>query len=429
MAQVTAHIKQKSIATRVLRALDPRNWFSRASYSNAAPVKSVDFWRGLFGGFNRAKVSVTETKALGIPAYWRACNIVAEQLASLHFSVYEEQEDGSIIEAKSHPLYKLLNFRPSPLYSSFDFIDTLVRQCFLRGNAYIQPVTDNRGAIIELRILQPPIELYYSKTVKDYYYKFQTEEGENLTLRWDEVLHIKPYSTDGWFGQNPLKIFNEVFGKAIAEIEYGSAYFGNGAHPSGVMIPESPMDPNQLQQAVDAWTKSTSTGENVGKTGWVPFNFKYQQLGSNLADSRYIESRNQSSVDIANITGVPLDLLNAHDKSSTYASAEQRIRQFVQFTVRTWCKRIEDEFNSKLFRGRNMGRQYVRFNLDSLQRGDTTARSQYYNIALQNGFMTANEVRRMENLNPMEGGDVLRMPLNMEKVTDEQPTDEQADEA
>ncbi|MEO0727349.1 MAG: phage portal protein [Bacteroidota bacterium] len=417
MSEETFYVKKD----RQVRWYNPLTWIRRASYTQIGSLKDWDAWKGIIYGANKSKVIVNERTAQGVPALWRAYNITAEQVASLSLSVYTKESDGSIREATSHPLYKLLKFRPGPEYSSFDFRETMVRQIVMRGRSFVYPVRDNRGAITRLILLPPPADIFESKAgVLTYVFQNVGFAKKEYVLRWDEVLHFKAYSRDGLTSQNPLNIFHEAMGVAISQIDYAGSYFGNGAHVSGLLTPESPMQPKQVDQVIEFWNRHNTGPDKVGKTGIIPFGMKYQKLGSNLQDSDFAANRRLSIEDIGNITGVPVDLLNSGDKTSTYASAEQRIKQFVNFVVRAQCKRIEDEMNSKLFPARDLGKTFVRHNIDSLLRGDTKTRSLYYNVMMQNGVFSVNEVRELENKNPVEGGDELRVPMNMEPINFEE---------
>lgn len=405
-------------STSLWKRINPVNILRRALYTSVGPLKDWANWKWLLSSQNRAKVAVNPTTAQSIPAFWRAINIVAEQIASLPVSVYNV-DNGITSENTTHPLWRVLKVRPNQKCSRFDFFETLVRQVFIFGACFIWPIRDGRGAIVSFELLPLPYD--FTQPGENLFYHFKHEK-EVRTLRWDEVLVIKAWSLDGLSGQSPIKILQDILGSAIAQIQYGASYFGNGTHLSGLLIPDQPMTPAQFTQAKTAWESAGTGASSAGTTTMLPFGLKYQQLASNLTDADYIAARNLSVQDIANITGVPMDLLNSGDKASTYASAEERTRQFVLFTLRTWAKRIEDEFNSKLFSPREQRTMYVRFNLNSLLRGDVKARAAYYNTMLQNGVLTRNEVRALEDFNPVDGADELFVPLNMQAIgTDDTP--------
>lgn len=401
----------------VLSRLNPLKWFQRSTVTTIGPAKDWSKWKHLFLPFTSAKIPVSELTAQGIPAYFRALNIVSEQIGSLPWSVYKKDNSG-ITEQPSHPLYKLLKFRPSPLYNTFEFRETLIRQVMLRGEAFVHIHRNQAGSVSELEILTKATD-FYQGTNGLYYWKFQ-----DRTLMSEEVLHLKAYSIDGIRGISPLKLLPDALGLGMQQISHAAKYYANGTTTSGLLVPDNPMSPNQVEQALNYWDRYNSGPTRSGQAGIMPFGLKYQSLGNNLKDSQYVEGRHLTIEDVANITGVPIDLLNSGDKTSTYASAEQRMRQFVLFTLRTWCKRFEEEMNSKLFPSREMGKVFVKFNLDGLLRGDTEARSTYYNTLLQNGVLTRNEVRELEGRNPMPGGDELMVPLNMQNVN-ENNSDEQ----
>lgn len=397
----------KSIISR----LNPMRWITRSTVSTIGPASDWSSWKHLFLPFQKANIPVSEKNAQSIPSYFRAINIVAEQIASLPWSVFKETGSGTE-ETKSHPLYKLLKFRPHPVYNSFEFRETIIRQVMLRGEAFVQIHRNNNGSVSELEILDSNVDFFQSKT-GNYYFKFS-----DRTLLHSEVLHLKAYSLDGVRGISPIKLFSDALGLGLVQIQHAANYFASGTTTTGLLVPDGPMQPEQVDQALNYWDRFNTGTDRAGKAGIMPFGLKYQRLGHSMAESQYVEGRRLTTEDVANITGVPIDLLNSGDKTSTYASAEQRMRQFVLFTLRTWCKRFEDEINSKIFPTRELGTTYVKFNLDGLLRGDTDARAGYFNTMLQNGVLTRNEVRAIEGLNPISGGDELMIPMNMQNANE-----------
>lgn len=387
-----------------LNRLNPANWFKRATYTNLGPLKNPQWWSGLLQGFNKSKIAVNKTSSQSIPAYFRAININGEQVASLPVGVYRRQSDGTVVEETSHPLARLLNTRPHPLYNKFDFFDTLIRLWMLNGQAFVYAMRDTFGNLSRLQILEGTPDIF--EVEGTFFYKFT---GIDRPLQFDDVWHFKSYSLNGVTGSSPLSIFSETLGRGIAEIEYASSYYGNGAHLSGLLIPQTKMTKEQQQQAVESFNRGQSGPDKIGKVGILPFQIEYKELGHNLTDSSYIQSRKLTVDDIANITGVHPILL-ANMDSATFSNVEELNRTFVQYTLRAWCKRIENEVNSKAF-GANSEQYFIRFNLDGMLRGDSEARSKLYQALYNMQAISPNEVRKLENMNGYDGGDQYGMPL------------------
>lgn len=393
-AQMTAFAKISKTFTNAIK---------RALYINIGPLKNPQAWKGILTAFNRSKVDVNQGTAQSIPAYFRAISIISEQIASLPFSIFENTTDG-VVEATSHPLYNILNYRPSPLYNSFDFREALMRQLQLRGDAFVR-IYRVGGNINELRIVEPPVDLF--EMDGQWWY---TLGKDPKAVRASEVIHLKGWTMDGMKGQNPLQLLNEALGLGISQINFAASYYGNGAHLSGVLETESTLTKEQAKVVMDSWNINNSGPENFGKTAMLQGGFKYKPISGNMQESEYINSRRLTVEDIANITGVNPILL-ANLERATFSNVEELNRIFVQFTLRSWCKRIEAEFNSKLFTNRETGRYFVRFNLDGLLRGDTKARTDYYKTMRLIGALSPNEIRKLENMNPREGGDDYDAPL------------------
>ncbi len=382
-----------------------RQFIKRALYLKVGPLSNPDYWKGTLMGFNKSKANVNETTAQSIPAYFRAITIISEQLASLPFSIYEKTTDG-VEEATSHPLYNLINFRPSPLYNSFDWREAFTKQLQLRGDSFIRIIRNTAtGQLQELRIIEPPADMFEMEG--QWFYRFT---NLNETLRFDEVIHLKAFTKDGMKGESTLKMLREVFGLGISQIDFAAGYYGNGAHLSGVLESDKSLTKEQARVVVDTWNMQHSGPENFGKTGMLQAGFKYKPISGNMQESQYIESRRLTVEDIANITGVNPILL-ANLERATFSNVEELNRIFVQFTLRSWCKRIEAEFNSKLFSSSEQGRFFVRFNLDGLLRGDTKARTDYYKTLRLIDAISPNEIRALENMNPRPGGDEFGLPL------------------
>lgn len=382
--------------------------FFRSKTYNIGPAKDWTLWQTLQGWFGVKEVSVNSQSVLSIPAYWRAVDLIATQVASLPFSVFTVASDGVISEARTNPVWRLLNFRPSPEYDYFSFMESVIRimltgtRGYAPGNCLIRIIRDNRGAVAMFDIVHEQFEVM--ETDMGIYYLI-----DNQLIAASDIIHLKAWTHNAEGGESPLKLLNSTFKRGISEINTYSDFYKNGANVSGILETDTPLNPTQRKELEDAWNKNYAGAGNTGKTALLSHGVKYKSIGTRLTDTD-LASRRMTVEDIANITGVPLPLLNSGDKTPLN-NLEVLNRLFVQYTLRAWCKRIESEFNSKLFSFNQVGTTFVRFNLDGLLRGDTMSRASYYRELYNIRAISPNEIRALENMNPYDGGDVYGMPL------------------
>jgi HK97 family phage portal protein len=205
-------------------------------------------------------------------------------------------------------------------------------------------------------------------------------------------------------------------------MNYAADLYANGAQLAGVLSTDQALTQDQVQRLTESWSKRYSGAGNRNKTAVLEVGMKYQAIGLSPADAQYAQTAKLSIEDVSRITGVPLHMLSQLDRA-TFSNIEQQSIEFYQNTIRPWAKRIEEEFTRKLIPETDKGRAYIRFNLDGILRGDTVARSNYYRTMFNIGALSPNEIRRLENMNTVEGGDTYYVPLNMvdgDAITDEQ---------
>lgn len=360
---------------------------------------------------SKGKVSVTGDRAQGVPAYFRGINIIAEQMATLPVAVYRK-EGKAIFEATTNPVNKLIKYRPHPLYDTVVFRETLIRNTLQYGESCFKIIFGQSGFPVQFELMPLPIDIVQDDLTLDYFYVFA---GYEAPIPSKEIIHIKLYSKDGLRGQSPLKLLRETFASAINQNEYITAFYGNGAHVSGVVEVGEWLDEKQKLNLKEALNQQYSGPENVGKTMILQGQMKYKEKGVTPDKAQYFETKTLTTQDIANITGVHPILLGDVNKS-TFHNTETVNRFFVQYVLRTFCKRFESEFNSKVFTGRNQGKMFLRFNLDGLLEGNTKDWAEKTNVLMQHGIVSRNEIREMENLNPLPGGDEIFVPLNFQPL-------------
>lgn len=402
----------------------PKFWRTKGSrvVKRSSLIGTSSWWSNFLAGFStKSGANVNSSTAQSIPAYFRAVNLTSESIASLPWDVYEKR-DGGVYIADNDPVQRLLKGRPSAYYDNFTFRDTLQRRLMAFGNAYCIIHKNGNGFPVDLEIWEgnnPDIYKHNEPGKRpELFYNF----GDRKPLSQWDVIHLKAWSMDGLTGNNPLIIAREALGQAISQIEYGASFYGNGAHVSGSVETDKILtDPQRV--ALGNSIDGVSGTDNVGNILILDGGLKYKHIGVTPVDADLASGRRLSTEDIANITGVPVFLLNNLERA-TFSNIEHLARTFVQYTLGMHCNRWESEFSTKLFPQRFWGKKYIKFNLDGLLRGDTESRAKFYNSLFQVGAMSPNDIRRAEELNPYDGGDEYYVPLNMVEPDQQTEVDE-----
>jgi len=224
-----------------------------------------------------------------------------------------------------------------------------------------------------------------------------------VDLAADDVWHLKGISTDGFTGLSPLSLASEAIGLSIAAEEHGATYFKNGAAAAGIAQYPGRLKEDASRRFRESIQDAIS-GSNKFKVLLLEEGATWANIGMNNSDSQFLETRQFQVEDIARIFRVPAILIGHPDKSSTYASAEQFMISFVTHTIRPWLVRIEKSISKHLLAADRQN-YFAEFLVDGLLRGDIKSRYDAYAVAVQNTWMSPNEVRAKENMDPRDGGD------------------------
>ena len=374
----------------------------------------------LFGGTTSGK-AVNERTAMQTTAVYACVRILAESIAGLPLHVYRYRSDGGKERIPFHPLYHLLHDEPNPEMTSFVFRETLMSHLLLWGNAYAQVVRNGRGQAIALYPLLPSKmevsrapngELVYK------YYRDVDESGLNpkggyVTLRKDEVLHIPGLGFDGLIGYSPIAMAKNAIGMSLATEEYGASFFANGANPGGVL--EHPGVIKDIQRVKDSWNSAYQGSGNAHKVAVLEEGMKFQAIGIPPEQAQFLETRKFQINEIARIFRVPPHMVGDLEKSS-FSNIEQQSLEFVKYTLDPWVIRWEQSLQQALILPSEKTTLFIKFNLDGLLRGDYQSRMNGYSVGRQNGWMSANDIRELENMNRIpreEGGDLYLVNGNM----------------
>jgi len=378
-----------------------------------------------FGGTTAGK-PVNEHTAMQMTAVYSCVRILAETLAGLPLHVYKYNDSGGKEKYLKHPLYKLLHDEPNPEMTSFTFRETLMSHLLLWGNAYAQIIRNARGEVIALYPLMPNKMTVDRDKNGRLFYLYQRSIEDAPTLGKDslvyldpsDVLHIPGLGFDGLVGYSPIAMAKNAIGLAMATEEYGAKFFANGAAPGGVL--EHPGTIKDPQKVKDSWNAAYQGSTNSHRVAVLEEGMKYQQIGIPPEQAQFLETRKFQINEIARIFRVPPHMLADLEKSS-FSNIEQQSLEFVKYTLDPWVVRWEQNMFRSLLTASEKPTVFIKFNVDGLLRGDYVSRMSGYATARQNGWMSANDIRELENLDriPEElGGDLYLINGAMTKLQD-----------
>lgn len=415
--------------------------FSGLFRSRDKPTDSTVGSRYAFymGGSASGKV-VTERSAMQMTAVYACVRILSEAIAGLLLHMYRYKEDGGKEKALDHPLYLLLHDEPNPEMSSFVFRETLMTHLLLWGNAYAQIIRNGKGEVVALYPLMPNKMTVSRDATGQLYYIYQKSHEElpkdnsyTVVLHPSDVLHIPGLGFDGLVGYSPIAMAKNAIGLAIATEEYGSKFFANGAALSGVL--EHPGTIKDSQKVRESWMSQFGGSANSNKIAVLEEGIKYTPISISPEQAQFLETRKFQINEIARIFRVPPHMVGDLEKSS-FSNIEQQSLEFVKYTLDPWVIRWEQSIQRTLLKADEKRTYFVKFNVEGLLRGDYQSRMSGYATARQNGWMSANDIRELEDLERIsaeDGGDLYlvngnMLPLSRAGAFANTPTDEGKEE-
>ena len=395
-----------------------RNWLR----GRPKPVKNHQLstsYSFLFGPTSAGR-PVTERSAMQMTAVYGCVRILAEAIAGLPLHLYRYKDGGGKEKAVDHSLYRLLHDEPNPEMTSFVFRETLMTHLLLWGNAFAQVVRNGLGEVIGLYPLQPNrMSVGRDLDTKQLYYEYQTTwdepagEYKIIRLTPSDVLHIPGLGFDGLVGYSPITMAKNAIGLAQATEDYGASFFANGAAPGGVLEhPGTIKDPSRVRES---WQQTFGGPGNGNKVAVLEEGMKYTPISVSPEQSQFLETRKFQVGEIARIFRIPPHMIGDLEKSS-FSNIEQQSLEFVKYTLDPWVIRWEQAITKTLLNPREKQQLFVKFNVEGLLRGDYQSRMEGYAVARQNGWMSANDIRELENLDRIEaadGGDLYLVNGNM----------------
>lgn len=376
--------------------------------SFATPEQWVIDW--ITGGVkSRSGVDVSESTALSCGAVYAAVTLLARTVAMLPLKLFRRLSDGGHRPATELPLYRVVADEPNPEMTAYTFRETLQGHLGTWGNAYARIVTDKSGNVVELWPLEPNRMKKKRLNGRIWFY-YTPQSGSDQVYPEYEILHIPGFGFNGLIGYSPISLARESIGLSLATEQFGADFFGNGAnfgnfvkHP-GVLSAKAKAN---IKQSIEEAQLDKSHGIHILEEGidWVKNNFSPD-------DSQFIQTRKMNVSDIARWYHVPPHKIGDLEKA-TFSNIEHQSIDFVVSTMMPWFVLWEQWLKKQLLSESDKKKYDFKFVVTALLRGDAATRASYYNTRFQIGSLSPNDIRELEEQNPVKGGDKYFVPLNM----------------
>ncbi|MFN8493833.1 MAG: phage portal protein [Caldilineaceae bacterium] len=390
------------------RILGPKEERSISESSMMALLRS-----GLNGASaTAAGVVVSPEGSLQVTTVFACVRVLAESLASLPLLLYQRQGQAKL-RMTDHPLYPILHDLPNPEMTSMELRETMMGHLALRGNAYANKVYDGAGRIRELWPLRPDrMQVLRREESSELIYQYTLPSGEMRYLPTQEVMHLRGISPDGINGYGPITLARQAIGLAMGTEEYGARFFGNGARATTVLKHPGKLSDKAFERLRDSWEARHQGLENAHRVAILEEGMAVDQVGLAPEDAQFLQTRKFQKGEICAIFRVPPHMAGDLERA-TFGNIEHQSLEFVMYTLRPWVVRWEQGIARDLLTAEERKVYLAEFLLDGLLRGDLSSRYAAYAVGRQNGWLSANDIRGFENLNPIPGGDVYLVPLNM----------------
>lgn len=381
----------------------------------AAVTSSEDIWREIYGTrASKTGITVTLTDALRCATAMACARVIANGISQVPLKLFQENNAGSKTPARDHPLYRVLHRKPNPWQTSFEFRETLALHLAFTGRAYVYK-SIVRGRIRELIPFEPgAVRTELAEDGYSIIYKVTGKKGAVSIFDESAIWHLKGPSWSGWEGLDAMDLAREAVALSISTETQHANTFKNGVRPSGVYSVEGNLGPEQ-HKALRKFLADNYSGENQGLPMVIDRGAKWLQSAMSGIDSQHLETRKHQVQEVCRAMGVMPMMVFGDDKTQAFASVEALYQAHVAHTLAPWWARIEQSIDCNLLTDRDSENGiYARFVGNGLLRGSMKDRAEYFAKALGSGgspaWMTQDEVRDLEELNPM-GGSAASLPI------------------
>lgn len=362
------------------------------------------WFTGMFGSSSTTSgVSINEENAMSITAVYAAQKVIFETIASLPLPIYRRLEGGGKERAPNHYLYSVLHDQANEEMTAFTFRELMQHHLLSWGNAFAEKEIDGAGRVRGLWPLNPAQTIVErNPRTKELEYVTITPDGKSFRLPRHRVFHI-PGLGDGIVGKSPIRMHREAIGLAKATEEFGARFFGDGAKPGGIVEYPGRLDDKSYERFKSDIRDAHTGLSKSHKLMILEEGLKYHQVGIPPEDAQFLETRKFQLNEIARIYRVPPHKVGDLDRSTNNNIEHQSI-EFVVDTIRPWLVRWEQATRMQLFTPEGRKEYFAEYLIDGLLRGDIESRYNAYQTGRQNGWLSADDIREKENMNPLPNG-------------------------
>lgn len=400
----------------------------RSAFSRGHVIGEADELQILTGGLTTAAGErVSKETALKVAAVYGGVTIISSGVRAMPLRVVRDIGEGVMRPERSSQLWDLLHDRPNPDMHAGELWEWATQALLLRGNAYCWIDREPSGRVQWLRPLNPGrVQVGRDlRTRRKIYVVHAADDREQVVFvgSTDDILHVKGFGDDPLVGASVIHHMRETIGRALSEDRHAATTMRNQGRPSGILSVPGRLDDEQAMRLKARWDAAHGGARNAGRTAVLEEDAKWDKVVMTAADLELVKQRAISREDIAIALVLPGDMLLAGSEANLhYSSDASRDVRLVKHAVMPWAKRIQDalEICDMLpwgMTGTKSGRLYPRFNPAGLLRADIKTRYEAYKMAIEAGWMTYNEPRRIEDLEPMEGLDRTKPQIDPEPST------------
>ena len=394
--------------------------FSTRSLENpAVPLSAESAYEEIFG--MQPTKSVSPDLAMKLSAVYACVYVLSSSVAQLPLHVKCKSGD-KVETVKDHSAYYLLHDSPNAWQTSYKLREYAQSSVLLYGNAYIHIIRNKNGEVVSLESLEP-WKVQLLKNGSRYVYAYYGDD-KTMSLSPDDVLHIKSLGPSIKIGKSVIQTHAETIGLGLDARKFASGFFGGNARPAGILSVKTPLNSNAWENFKKMWqTAQEKLRSEENKTILLPAELDYKALTVSPVDTELLSMMKLNRSEIAGIFNVPAHMINDLEKA-TFSNISEQTIQFIRFSVMPWVVNWEQELNRKIFtEAERKAGYFVKFNLAGIMRGTAGERATFYHAAITDGWMSRNEARQLEDMNPVEGLDEMLVSVNAAKQANNKQTE------